>query len=90
MNTYMPAMPTGNGESTSFSKIGALTKRETIAKDMDVSSVEFPSMESLEEFIGCKVDQSNIISIIESGAKATAKLKVMFADALLEELERDK
>lgn len=67
-----------------------LTKRETIAKDMDVSSFEFLSMEVLESFIGCKVDQSNIISVVESQAKANAKLKVMFADALLAELDKTK
>lgn len=101
MNSYMPAMPIIVEEgvldcdmyenfATDTTLAKGLTKREAIAKDMDISHVEFPNMESLEAFIGCKVDQSNIISMIESGAKATAKLKVMFADALLAELDKPK
>lgn len=74
-NADMPAMPVidedgvlGCGRYKEFAMnptlAKGLTKRETIAKDMDVSSVEFPNMESLEAFIGCKIDLSNIISII--------------------------
>lgn len=94
-NADMPAMPQERelwveGIGNCPTEATGLTKRETMAKDMDVSGFEFNNIESLEAFIGCKVDQSSIVDIIKSQAKCNAKLKVMFADALLAELERTK
>ena len=65
-----------------------LTKREMMAKDMELRDIEFKNMSDFEEFIGRKVDKNSTNDMIKSQLECAAKLKVMYADALLAELEK--
>ncbi|AUR98853.1 hypothetical protein NVP1256O_14 [Vibrio phage 1.256.O._10N.286.45.F8] len=92
-NADMPAMPVSNDELASALELGAdgskgLTKREMIAKDIDVGEFQFNSINNLSEFIGRSVDQSSMVDLIKATAECDAKLRVIYADALLKELEK--
>ena len=92
-NADLPAMPQdytlwceGIGECPTIAT--GLTKREMMAKDMELRDIEFKNMSDFEEFIGRKVDQNSTNDMIKSQLECAAKLKVMYADALLAELEK--
>ena len=91
-NADMPAMPTPVMENGSTSHgtepTYGLTKRDMMAKDMELRDIEFKNMAYFEDFIGRKVDQNSTIDMIKSQLECAAKLKVMYADALLAELEK--
>lgn len=96
-NADMPAMPltndmgaphfTGDVALTS-SNCSGLTKREMIAKDIDVGEFKFNSIDNLSEFIGRSVDQSSMEDLIKATAECDAKIRVIYADSLLKELEK--
>ena len=92
-NADMPAMPVNNflkegNLAVSTNEFQGLTKREVIAKDIDVGEFQFNSIDNLSEFIGRSVDQSSMIDLIKATAECDAKIRVIYADSLLKELEK--
>ncbi|QZI90963.1 hypothetical protein MYOV024v1_p0038 [Vibrio phage PS34B.2] len=92
-NADMPAMPISNDELAQALELGAdgskgLTKREAIAKDIDIGEFKFNSIDNVSEFIGRSVDQSSMEDLIKATAECDAKIRVIYADSLLRELEK--
>ena len=69
-------------------KDGGLTKREHFALIIKVDEIKFSGMEAMGEFIGREINQESTLDIIKAQAETDAKIKVIYADALLKELEK--
>lgn len=68
-----------------------LTKREIMAKNLELGDVKFQSISDLERFIGREVDQGSHIDIIKSQLECAAKLKVMsLMHYLLSQIKQEK
>lgn len=63
-----------------------LTKREMLAKDAVIGEFKFNSIEDMATFIGRDADQSSMEDLIKASAACDAKIRVIYADALLAEL----
>jgi hypothetical protein len=67
-----------------------LTKREYFAASVSFESndFQFKDFESLKSFVGRSSDNVSAEEMIRIGAEAEAKIRVMKADALIEELNK--
>lgn len=70
-----------------------LTKREYFAVHANIENVEFKDINALIEFVkedGEVIDVTTLTteSVLNFGARAAAKARVIFADALLKELNK--
>ena len=68
--------------------VSGLTKRESIAKDLPKTDIEFGSTEDACEFIGQLEIPTSTIEMIRLSFAVEAKTRVMRADALLKELAK--
>ncbi len=99
-NADSPAMPQSASENGYGCNYGnepgqvaqGLTKREMIAKDIDVSFINnFDNYKEMASFLGETWNpKSNSFSNLKLKARVQAKLKVIAADALLAELDKCK
>lgn len=91
-NADKPAMPITNHQLASALKIGAteavgMTKREVIAKDIVIGKYKFKSLKDMGDFIGRDIDHDSTEDVLRASAECDAKIRTMYADALLKELE---
>lgn len=92
-NANMPAMPITDYQLASALKIGAIgasgmTKREVIAKDIAINEYKFKSLKDMGDFIGRDIDHNSTEDVLRATAECDAKVRTMYADALLKELEK--
>ncbi|HAX40271.1 MAG TPA: hypothetical protein DCY10_05295 [Clostridiales bacterium] len=60
------------------------TLRDEFAMSVDTSRIEFPDMQSLADFVGVdEPDGKDFVSCLGLAATANAKIRYMFADAML-------
>ena len=96
-NADMPAMPqsiTHSVEgglicSADFANCQGLTKREYFAVHSPVMAeeVKFNDRDALEKFIGRQINTKDAEDMIKAQAEVIAKSKVIYADALLCQLQ---
>lgn len=63
-----------------------MSLRDWFAGHIDLNGVEFPSVEAAAVFVGMDTpDTRDILGLFVLGAKANAKLRYLYADAMLAE-----
>lgn len=67
-----------------------LTKREHFALNYDIGNTGFATHEQLEKFIKRKVNILDGLDMIKAQVEAESIMRVLFADALINELNKDK
>ncbi len=74
-----------------MSRHGGLTKREYFAATMnhDTEQFAFGDISQAEEFLGRGIDTDSVGDIMLASIQVDAKFRVMRADALLAELEKE-
>lgn len=65
-----------------------INKREMFAMQAKVDGFEFDSLDSAAEFIGRSIDSDCMLDMAKASAEVGAKLRCIYADALLAELEK--
>ena len=92
-NADMPAMPIPGGKTIQRGSLNidignGLTKREMFAMHAKLEGFEFNSVDDLSKFIGRKIDESSHLDLVKASAECDAKIRLIYADALLAELEK--
>lgn len=94
INTGGPAFPfaykTSDGINETVHINEGMTLRDYAAIHADLDKLEFATLDSILEFVGAAAPEHDITmgEIIELSAKAAAKVRYAYADAMIAEREK--